>query len=115
MILCQWIIVSIVISPFVSFPFRFSWFLFTQTKGELVRDCLRVKARLHWRFLLRFQITRVNYRRGIASSLHCKFALEIATKIASVQNGPLYSIQTSLNKVQTSCLRLPVRAPFPKG
>ena len=41
-------------SPVVSFPFRFSWFLFAQTKGEFVRDCLRVKARLHWRFLLLF-------------------------------------------------------------
>ena len=59
-----------------------------------------LKARLHWgfqrrlllRFLARFQTGCVNYRRGIASSLHGQFeialeiALEIAAKIASV-NG----------------------------
>ena len=39
--------------------------------------------------LRRFQIARVNFRRGIASSLHRRFdfALEIAAKTASV-NGP---------------------------
>ena len=108
---------------FFSFSF-FSWFLFTQTKGEPVRDCLRVKARLHsGDFCCYFSGDFCcDFKRDFTSKL---LAIQIAAEspvvyttkshLKSQQKSPLKlhkkSPQTS---VQTSCLRLPVRAAFPK-
>ena len=129
----QWIIVSTVIFPFCLFSFSFFPGFFLRKLKENLYEIVYVLRPVYTgdfccyfsgdfccdftsKLLLAIQIAAESPVVYTAKS-HLKSQQKLPLKLQQnpqFKRAIIYSIQTALDKVQTSCLRLPARAPFPK-